>query len=252
MLPAILNRVLAKAVSKLPPYLRLRATTMLWQWNPKRPPELFRIDDYLPRHRRRVALDIGANDGMTSLLLSRRFSKVHSFEPNAILAESWRSAVPSNVQQHCIALSNKSSEACLHVPVVKGREYHGWASLGTPGVDQPFQAIDVPVQCVALDTLNLGEDIDFVKIDVEGHEIEVLEGSKNTLSRCRPWIVIETSLKTSARVNEILTSFGFERFDLESALGISIAQYDEIYRPVEYPSIRKAEFANPSCGRCRR
>ena len=205
MLLALLNRMLSKAASMLPPYWRLRATTFLWHLNSKRPPELSRIEDYLPSDRRRVALDIGANDGMTSLLLSRRFGKVHSFEPNAAIAEPWRSLVPSNVQLHCIALSNNSAGALLYVPVVKGREYHGWASLGIPGVDQPFQSIEVSVRCVGLDALNLDEDIDFVKIDVEGHEIEVLEGANNTLSRCRPWIVIETSPKTSTRVNEILT-----------------------------------------------
>lgn len=246
MLHAILNRILVKVATKLPPGLRLRATTLLWQWNPKRPPELFRMDDYLPRNRRHVALDIGANDGMTSLLLSRRFCKVHSFEPNAAFAEPWRSVVPSNVQLHCIALSNNSSESFLHVPVVNGREYHGWASLGTPGVDQPFESINIPVQCVTLDNLNLNEEIDFIKIDVEGHEIEVLEGAKITLARWRPWIVIETSPKTTARVCEILTSLGFERFDLEMALGISIAYSDEIYRPIEVANTRKAEVANSS------
>ncbi len=46
------------------------------------------------------------------------------------------------------------------------------------------------VEMVTLDSFNL-DNVSFIKIDVEGHEIEVLKGARATLERNKPVMVIE-------------------------------------------------------------
>ena len=53
------------------------------------------------------------------------------------------------------------------------------------------------VKFVTLDSLNLQPD--FLKIDVEGYEMNVLKGALDTLRRCRPKLIIETHSSTSEK-----------------------------------------------------
>jgi len=61
-----------------------------------------------------------------------------------------------------------------------------------------------------LDNVEIMEDtIDFVKIDVEGHELEVLQGAKETLTKFKPIIFIETFDDKKVKVDEYLTNLGY-------------------------------------------
>ena len=51
-----------------------------------------------------------------------------------------------------------------------------------------------------LDCLNINEKIDFVKIDIEGAELAVMDGMKQLIERCRPLIFVEVN-------NENLSGF---------------------------------------------
>ena len=51
--------------------------------------------------------------------------------------------------------------------------------------------------------------IDFIKIDVEGHELEVLQGARETLLKYKPTIFIETFPDKKTKVHEYLTNLGY-------------------------------------------
>ena len=46
------------------------------------------------------------------------------------------------------------------------------------------------IESIPLDSLNL-TNVDFIKIDVEGHELDVLKGSVETIKRFKPYIELE-------------------------------------------------------------
>lgn len=51
--------------------------------------------------------------------------------------------------------------------------------------------------------------IDFIKIDVEGHELEVLQGARETLLKYRPVVFVEISSENKTKVHEYLTKLGY-------------------------------------------
>lgn len=52
--------------------------------------------------------------------------------------------------------------------------------------------------------------IDLIKIDVEGAELQVLEGSIETLHKYKPWLVVEVFPSNIARLMETLNRYGYE------------------------------------------
>lgn len=66
--------------------------------------------------------------------------------------------------------------------------------------------------CCRLDGKRIAKDenVTLIKIDVEGHELEVLKGSVKTLKRHKPWLFVEIIGDTTA-VDEFLLPLGYNR-----------------------------------------
>lgn len=134
-----------------------------------------------------LALDIGANRALYTIRLRALARKVHAFEPVPTLAARLRAAFP-DVTVHELALSARGGSVTLRLP---GRNT-SWATI------EPGNALEkstggvrgIEVTAMRLDDVAL-EKIGFVKIDVEGHELAVLEGARVVLRRDRPVLLIE-------------------------------------------------------------
>jgi FkbM family methyltransferase len=139
------------------------------------------------------AVDIGAARGYFTDRLLKLTSKVIAFEPNPNFFHRIQKFFPS-VDARQIALSDTSGTATLRVP--KGRaEQPGWGTIHTANDLSDAGAIDVAaytVQTSSLDQQNLPR-IGFLKMDVEGHELNVLRGAEGTLRKYRPAMLIEVS-----------------------------------------------------------
>ena len=134
----------------------------------------------------RGCVDVGASYGFLSVPFSFMFEKVYSFEPNPGVIECLEQNILSrdNIEVYGKALSNKSGSFHLEVPrEVSGA---GQVHLEEPQVNNTIH----PVEVITLDSLNL-VDIDFIKIDVEGHELELIEGAIQTIQKYRPVIYCE-------------------------------------------------------------
>ena len=158
----------------------------------------------------KVALDIGANIGCYSYALSKICRRVEAFEPNPIVAEVLQSHRASNIHVHNVGLSSLEGSLELHIPVVNGIPRYGCGSLSNEfGASEKH--FTVPVK--RLDDFGFA-DISFVKIDVEGHEAEVLKGGEATIRRWMPTLLIEIEQRhTSCPVQEvfdILLVWGFK------------------------------------------
>ena len=193
----------------LPARYRLAYEFLMSRLTGRLEPELVHLDGITTGGR--VAIDIGANQGFYSYALARRFERVLAFEPNpSIVADLERSAL-RNVEIQKVALSAGDGRRELYVPQVGGVEQHGWASFdrfNLPDVTA-VSTLDVPVR--PLDSYHL-DSVDFLKIDVEGHELEVLTGAMDTLRRNRPVVLVEVRASNFEAVRTMLGSAGYTPF----------------------------------------
>ena len=161
--------------------------------------------------RGRAAVDAGANRGVYAYWIAQRATHVYAFEPSPGPSGYLRRARVSNVTVLDVALSNTRGEGVLHVPAVDGE-----ASLGAH-VDHE-RATPVPVELACLDDFGL-TDVGFVKIDVEGHELQVLQGGAGTIGRCRPVLFVE--IEQRYQLGAITDVFDYITDDLSYGYGYS-------------------------------
>lgn len=138
-----------------------------------------------------VVLDIGANIGNHTLAFATRASAVHAFEPIPYLFDVLSGNVARNglthVHVHNLALSDHAGSATINM--VNAGNY------GASSFDKRMEGTTpVTVTLATGDSFVAGQDIprvDFVKIDVEAHEVFVLRGLMQTLRRDLPFITME-------------------------------------------------------------
>ena len=150
-------------------------------------PELGKLRDLVPAGC--TAVDVGANRGFYSYALSEIASRVEAFEPNRALAEFARRKLPSNVTVHEMALGNRETRETFFVPqTTPGIDSHLIGNIGN--VFPTVGSISYEVRVARLDGFAF-ESVGFIKIDVEGSELEVIEGAVHTIERWRPNLVVE-------------------------------------------------------------
>jgi len=172
----------------VPDWLRIRERA--WREKRKGEKEIKIIPNLLVNCNR--AIDIGANVGVWSYWLSKYAKQVESFEPNPKIFNALKNIKIKNVNSYNIALSNKSGSVDLLIPKgSKGFSNQG-ASLSSIKVQGEHKSISIEAKC--LDEYNF-LDVDFIKIDVEGHEHEVIEGAQETIKKFKPTMVIEMEEK---------------------------------------------------------
>jgi FkbM family methyltransferase len=140
----------------------------------------------------RTAIDIGAAEGVYAFLLQRLAQRCIAFEPNPSSHWGLKRALPE-VEIHQAAVSSVEGDATLRVPVVSGILYAGWGTIEPKNqlAELPTHVVhEIKVRTVRPDQMALG-NVGFVKIDVEGHELDVLAGLSGLLAKCLPNLLIE-------------------------------------------------------------
>jgi FkbM family methyltransferase len=132
------------------------------------------------------SVDVGANNGVYTYALARLCSQVEAFEPLPGCAGKLRAFQARNVQVHEVALSSGNGRRDLFVPVVSGVMHTAHASFTKP--TGSCQTVSVPL--CRLDDYRF-DDVCFIKIDVEGHELDVLRGARATIVQFRPVLLVE-------------------------------------------------------------
>jgi len=166
-----------------------------------------------------VALDIGANAGFYAFRMSRIFSKVYAFEINDELTGDLRKYNPGNITIMPVGLSSKAGEATLYIPVLNNLPLTGWASLAPGNFPDATGEIKKPVKIATLDSFQL-ENVSFVKIDVEGHELHVLEGARQTLATHRPRVLIEIKDQNRNAAFQFFSELNYAARKLEDLAGV--------------------------------
>jgi FkbM family methyltransferase len=162
-----------------------------------------------------VVVDVGAHIGRYTLIAAKRASRVVSIEPDpsnfAMLESNIRLNNFSNIVPLRLAISSSPGRRRFFLA---GGGDSGTSSLEPSWswiLDTGLERKHVEVECETLDRLvsSLGvEHIDWLKIDVEGHEIDVLEGAKATLARSGK-IILEVAEGNEAVCTQLVTRAGF-------------------------------------------
>ena len=157
-------------------------------------------------------IDIGANIGYNTLLFSD-YGHVISFEP--LYHELVELNVKNNILRYPVqvipcALSDEKSITKIHIPShgcqsnvlinYGGTSFHHQDEIRGEGVD---------VNCERLDDIYTGVP-SFIKIDVEGHELQVLKGASETIKKHKPTILIEIhNFSEDSDIHQYLKSLGY-------------------------------------------
>lgn len=168
--------------------------------------------------RGRVGWDVGANAGQSLGEMSERFTRVHTFEPaeECLPTLNRNAEMLKNVTVHPLALSDFDGEIGL-VDIPDKIDTGQLVSFEAEGMEYDAHQQGHKVRKVKSYSIDsylkiLGEDEapDFIKIDVEGHELHVLNGALDTILRHRPDFLIEIhSQKLGEQVSEILDTFRY-------------------------------------------
>jgi FkbM family methyltransferase len=167
-----------------------------------------------------VCVDIGCNKGIFLDPMRRAApnGRFFAFEPVPYLYDLLKSKYRSDARVRVFntALSSKSGTATLYV----NTQDYGLSGLsdrpGCRGMDRAsLRPVDVPV--ATLDALLGDQHVDFVKIDVEGAEFDVLQGAHGIITRSRPLILFEFGLGgadyfgvDAAKMYALLETLGYE------------------------------------------
>jgi FkbM family methyltransferase len=155
----------------------------------------------------RVSVDIGANFGVYSYQMLRYSKECIAFEPYPRLASLLSRGLGERLTVHQVALSDRSGTATMQASFAQtGHNTIEPSNRLESKVLDPTGLETLEVQTRRLDDYHLGP-VGFIKIDVEGHEPEVVAGASETLAMNRPALLIEIEEQHRAEGRQHLLSF---------------------------------------------
>jgi FkbM family methyltransferase len=192
--------------------LTMTAILSLARWTPYLESEMGGLRDVVRPGS--VCIDVGSAAGLYSAVLSGLAGpagEVHSIEPLPFAHLAWARLLNvrrlPNVRHHSLALSTEAGTEAISVPfgpwgLVTGRSFL-LRKAGGPDPNAEFAGqVSVNVTVDRLDDFCAREGIDrvdFIKIDVEGAELQVLEGGAKVIEAHQPTMLIEIEERHTAR-----------------------------------------------------
>lgn len=148
----------------------------------------------------KTCLDIGGHVGLTTLRYSKYFKEVHLFEPVLHDYAKKNTVNNTNVTVYPYAVSDKKQKLKMYPnPANTGRSIVDFDSPVSKNIieksfkspDGKYHHVDpIQVESVTIDSYEF-TDVSFIKIDVEGYNLPVIDGMKETLSQNSPVIQME-------------------------------------------------------------
>ena len=137
--------------------------------------------------RKRTMIDIGANIGIFARPSAEQFEQVICFEPVFKNFEVLQKNLENynNVELHNLGLGDKDQTVTFELQTLKcGHTKQVEEFIPNPEFEKHTGEL------TTLDRFDF-QSVDWIKIDVEGFENAVLEGSRDTIQRNRPWLLLE-------------------------------------------------------------
>lgn len=180
-----------------------------------------------PRQRTiRLALDIGANVGQSSYAFRRIFphAELHAFEPNPVIFQTLVKNLRNyQIELHNIGLGQQKSIGYIYIPEYRNILFTGLASCNRVQAEKHMQKLNM-FKSHSSNFATLQQNIfiesgdffelrpDLIKIDVEGFEVQVLQGLTRTIEAFKPLIPVECS-DTHDQVSELLSKYSYQNLE---------------------------------------
>jgi FkbM family methyltransferase len=172
-----------------------------------------------------IVIDVGGNVGHHSMFFSRHARAVHAFEPWPVVADQFEAHLRDNdirnVFLHRFALGAADAIATYHAPdganLAMGSFAEGNSDENRVQLELPIRNGDAVMRELQIATSH------FIKIDVEGWELDVLLGLRAHLNEARPVLAFEYSEATRRRatpraIGDALPH-GYQLFEIARARG---------------------------------
>ena len=208
MLKRVINNILQTTLPSKT-YLKL----IIWKRGFEEP-ELRLVYDFCDEDS--ISIDVGAANGMYLAHLYKISKKCFAFEPREDALQNLKkvfSGITSNIQFEQVALSDFSGSTKLRILKSNDR----LSTIEAENTIEKFgdvQLVEVPVR--KIDDYEYPDKVNFIKIDVEGHEEAVIKGAINTIQRDHPFLLIEIEERhkkdSIGHIKNILQAFGYKGF----------------------------------------
>ena len=194
-------------------------------------------------------IDIGANIGNHSLFLAKYFKQIEAFEPNPFTFELLKlnASKYQNINIHNFGLSSKEGTFFLS----EDSRNLGGSKIYSDRNHIPTQLETREVNLKKLDDLEMlcSKNEVLINLDVEGHELKVLEGAIKTLKQFKPCMMIEIEQRHH-KINidyifNFITTLGYEIsfYNLEKLRFEQLSNFDiEKYQSVK--NIKSSNYIN--------
>jgi len=173
-----------------------------------------------------IYIDVGAHTGLYTLtsLKSNSMNSVIAIEPlyvnlSRLLTNLRLNNLHRQVSPHLLAVSNFDG-----ISKFKNIEENSYLSKGGK-----IDADGTPIQTIKLDSLQIpnGMNVKAIKIDTEGEDYKILEGSRNIFSKYRPKVIIEVRNENKYNIQKFFDEFNYNLFSIdEKRLSIDLNQTD--------------------------
>lgn len=201
-----------------------------------------------------ISMEVGSHIGTLTVMLSKLTKKVYAFEPvkdsydlliknltlnNCNNVETFEAAVGNEVGITNIEWVGDNNSGAT---VLKGGDVVINDELKTPSMPNSN------VKLVTIDSLNINE-LDYLKVDVEGFEENVIDGALKTIKKCQPLIIIECmedySKGTRMKDNTIRNKFKYLLdlgYTYDTLCPKASNVWDVLFKPKRYQKI--ASYGN--------
>jgi len=151
-----------------------------------------------------IVVDAGANLGAHTVAFAKMGAFVHAYEPQRAMFHLLCGNVALNGLQSVHCHRQALGKATGHIPISVLDLNAQENNFGSFRIDMGGQPLDT------VEMVRLEQPCHFLKVDVEGHEVEVLEGARDMIRACQPWLYVENDrAEKSAELIDLVRSLGY-------------------------------------------
>lgn len=164
-----------------------------------------------------VIVDAGANIGLVAVPMAQAVlangGVVHAFEAQRMLFNALCGTVALNDLENLI-VRNQAVGATLGTLGASKPDYGKPQDFGLFSLVDQNKSLPERIDVITLDSLQLPR-LDFLKIDVEGMEIDVLKGAKSSIKQHLPWCWIEYWKVNIEDIKAEFSDFGYKFYIMD-------------------------------------
>lgn len=169
-------------------------TTFLWETG---------VSKYLSNTKGNLFIDVGAYHGRYSILLGNKYNKIITIEPESenanILKNNLKVAGLNNVKVVQCAISDKNGYTNLYI----GKS-EDW-----PSIIHGKNNSSIKVKTQTIESIVNDKIVDLIKVDVEGAELLVLNGSINVMNQIKSWVIEVHKPNNPKEIEHMLLKNGY-------------------------------------------